>query len=162
MWLCILCTLAITWGFYEWYRMLKYCLFFCLNSLLELVLLVGSSWTYPRSSKGIEHPLGGKSYFLWRRRWTLLRCRFFLWNKNIGCILQSHRKATHFLPLILYRLDVRLPFSRLRVSLVMSSAWYKSSSARFTVERDRFSSLAMVLIPGQHFPLELDRSRRYM
>ena len=49
-------------------------------------------------------------------------------------------------------LEVRLPFSRQRLDFSTSPARAKSSSARFTVERDRLTPDAMVLIPGQQVP----------
>jgi len=49
-----------------------------------------------------------------------------------------------------YKLELRLPFSRQRDSLEINPVLHKSFKARLTVERDSSSSLAMVLIPGQH------------
>lgn len=51
-----------------------------------------------------------------------------------------------------YKLELRLPFSRQRCSLEISSALHRSSRARLTVERERFSSAEIVRIPGQHLP----------
>ena len=47
-----------------------------------------------------------------------------------------------------YKFELRLPFSRQRCSLATSSALYKSSSARLTVDRDNPSSVAIVRIPS--------------
>ena len=73
-----------------------------------------------------------------------------------------HYQLPYLLSSRLYRFDVRPPFSRQRFSLETSPARYRSSNARFTVETDRLRSLAIVLMPGQHFPFLLALSRRYM
>lgn len=46
-------------------------------------------------------------------------------------------------------MEVKLPFSLQRLDFSTNPAFTKSSSARFTVERDRLTPAAMVLIPGR-------------
>lgn len=61
-----------------------------------------------------------------------------------------------------YKFELRLPFSRQRCSLEISSALQRSSNARLTVEQDSRSSAEIVRIPGQHLPSLSARSRRYI
>lgn len=61
-----------------------------------------------------------------------------------------------------YKFELRLPFSRQRRSLEISSALHRSFSARLTVERDSRSSAEIVRIPGQHLPSLSAWSFRYI
>ena len=49
-------------------------------------------------------------------------------------------------------MEVKLPFSLRRLDFSTNPAFIKSSCARFTVERDRLTPAAMVLIPGRQVP----------
>lgn len=59
-----------------------------------------------------------------------------------------------------YKLDDALPFSRQRLDFSTNPAFNKSFNARFTVERDKLTPAAMVLIPGQQVPSLLAWSLR--
>lgn len=61
-----------------------------------------------------------------------------------------------------YKFELRLPFSRQRCSLEISSALHRSFKARLTVERESRNSAEIVRIPGQHFPSLSAWSFRYI